>query len=105
EMAARESRFRVLFEHTPVAYQALDKDGRFQDVNQPLCDLLGYTREELIGRSFSEFIVETDASDNPGRIWIALLKANEYYSGELTLKHRSGRAISILMNGRVQFNL
>ncbi|MGI9211904.1 MAG: PAS domain S-box protein, partial [Methylococcaceae bacterium] len=38
EMAARESRFRVLFEHTPVAYQALDKDGRFQDVNQPLCD-------------------------------------------------------------------
>lgn len=105
EMAARESRFRVLFEHTPVAYQALDQDGRFLDVNQPLCDLLGYPREALMGRSFSEFLVELDSSNSFSYVWLAPLKTNALYSGELTLKHRSGRAISILINGRVQLDL
>ncbi|HMK43391.1 MAG TPA: PAS domain S-box protein, partial [Dissulfurispiraceae bacterium] len=54
EDALRESegRFRALFEHSPVAYQSLDEDGRFIDVNPMLRELLGYSRDELIGKSF-----------------------------------------------------
>lgn len=50
-----EAYFRSLFENSPVAYQLLDKQGFYLDVNSELCNLLGYTREELLGKSFGEF--------------------------------------------------
>ena len=56
EEALRESenRFRSLFENSPVAYQALDAAGCYIDLNQRLCDLLGYQPEELMGKSFGD---------------------------------------------------
>ena len=53
-LRASEVRFRSLFENSPVAYQSLDIAGRFIDVNQRLCDLLGYRADELLGRDFGE---------------------------------------------------
>jgi PAS domain S-box-containing protein len=50
-----EERFRELFELAPVGYQELDAEGRFVRVNRALCDLLGYTEEELLGRAIWEF--------------------------------------------------
>jgi PAS domain S-box-containing protein len=49
-----EKRFRSLFEHSPIAYQSLAEDGRYIDVNDRLCELLGYTRLELLGTDFGE---------------------------------------------------
>ncbi|MDA3790571.1 MAG: PAS domain S-box protein [Desulfobacula sp.] len=51
-----EMRFQLLFERAPIAYQSLDEDGNFIEVNPPWLDILGYTREEVIGKSFSEFL-------------------------------------------------
>jgi PAS domain S-box-containing protein len=51
-----EQRFRTLFEESPIAYQSLDWDGRLLEVNKAWLDLLGYTKEEVIGRSFGEFL-------------------------------------------------
>ena len=39
-------------------------DGKFLDVNPSLCKILGYSREELIGRHFSEITHPDDVSDN-----------------------------------------
>ena len=56
QVALRESenRFRNLFEHAPVAYLALDAEGRLIDFNAQLLELLGYEPQELYGRSFGE---------------------------------------------------
>jgi two-component system cell cycle sensor histidine kinase/response regulator CckA len=50
EAALRESetRFRTLFESAGDGMAIHDLDGRFVDVNQCLCEYLGYTREELL---------------------------------------------------------
>jgi PAS domain S-box-containing protein len=40
ELRASEARFRHLFEESPVAYQSLDIQGRYLDVNPGLCRLL-----------------------------------------------------------------
>ena len=37
----RGALFCSLFEHSPVAYQSLDSEGRLIDFNHKLCDLLG----------------------------------------------------------------
>jgi len=58
EEALEESkqRFQSLFENAPLGYQSLNANGDFVEVNETWCKLLGYTKEEVLGRNFSEFI-------------------------------------------------
>jgi PAS domain S-box-containing protein len=51
-----EARFRGLYEQSPVGYQSLDADGRILDVNPAWLALLGYAREEVVGRQFVELL-------------------------------------------------
>jgi PAS domain S-box-containing protein len=52
-----EERFKMLFSNVPVPYQSLDGEGNFLEVNPAWLATLGYRREEVIGRNFSEFIL------------------------------------------------
>jgi diguanylate cyclase (GGDEF)-like protein/PAS domain S-box-containing protein len=49
-----EARFRNTLEHAPTGIGVASLDGRFIEVNQSLCRLLGYTREELLQLTFIE---------------------------------------------------
>ena len=52
DLTRSEERLRILFECAPDAYYLSDKKGTFIDGNKAAVDLLGYRKEELIGRSF-----------------------------------------------------
>jgi PAS domain S-box-containing protein len=56
EEALRESerRFRGTFENAAVGIAHTDPSGRFLRVNQKFCDIVGYTREELLERTFRD---------------------------------------------------
>jgi len=56
ELKKSEEKLRLLFERTPISYQSLDAEGRFIEVNQAWLDTLGYTKDEVIGRSFADFL-------------------------------------------------
>ena len=51
-----EERFRELWDHAPVAYHTLDTQGIITSVNQTELNMLGYTKEEMAGRSIFEFV-------------------------------------------------
>ncbi|WP_448203480.1 PAS domain-containing protein [Azospirillum sp. sgz302134] len=57
-----EERFRSVFEMAAVGIERLALDGRFLDVNAKLCSILGYRREELLGRGYRDI---TDPDDQP----------------------------------------
>jgi len=52
-----ERRFKELWENAPVAYHTLDAQGIITGVNQTETKMLGYTKEEMEGRSFLEFVL------------------------------------------------
>lgn len=51
-----EERFHLLFQKAPLGYQSLDAEGHFIDINQQWLDELGYSREEVIGKWFGDFL-------------------------------------------------
>ena len=48
---ASERRLRETFEQAAVGITRVDLDGRIVDVNEKFCQLLGYAKDELLGRS------------------------------------------------------
>lgn len=59
-LRASDERFRLFYENSPTPFHSLDSHGRFVEVNQAFLRTLGYTREEIIGRSVTDLL--TDAS-------------------------------------------
>jgi PAS domain S-box-containing protein len=49
-----EARFRAIFENAAIGIARVAPDGRWLEVNQRLCDMLGYTREELLTTTFAD---------------------------------------------------
>ncbi|HEV2617671.1 MAG TPA: PAS domain S-box protein [Candidatus Acidoferrales bacterium] len=57
---ASEGRYRTFVDNATDAFFLLDEDWTVLDVNRQACDVLGYSREELIGKHKSDFDVGLD---------------------------------------------
>ena len=60
QIAAAELRFRTAFEAAPIGMALSDLEGRFIQVNDALCAITGYTREELEEIGFSDLSHPSD---------------------------------------------
>ena len=56
--------FEEVFERAPLGTGLLDREGRWLLVNRALCDITGYTPEELIGRRFEAIVHPEDAEND-----------------------------------------
>lgn len=54
KMRRREAQFRGIFEQAAVGIARLAIDGRFLQVNQRICQMLGYTQKELLTKTIRE---------------------------------------------------
>lgn len=74
-----------LLEHAEIAAIATDHEGRYLAVNRYACELVGYARDELLGRRVGEL--------NPGTELPAHLEqvlAGERNEGELVVRRKDG---------------
>src|SRR5439155_12360224 len=55
-----EERFRGTFENAAVGIAHMDVQGRFLRVNEKLCDIVGYTREQLLAKTFQDITYSDD---------------------------------------------
>ncbi|SAK94333.1 diguanylate cyclase [Caballeronia temeraria] len=55
-----EARFRTIFHQTPTGAAIVDLDGRFIEVNPRLCELVGYTADELLALTFQQITPKED---------------------------------------------
>ena len=88
-----ESRFRNLVEQAPDAFIVHDLQGHIVDVNQRVCDSLGYTREEFLSLHISDI-------ENQFNPKIALKSWQEVVSGKTIshdgeLRRKDGTAFSV----------
>ncbi|HEY2964377.1 MAG TPA: PAS domain S-box protein [Pyrinomonadaceae bacterium] len=87
EAALRESeeRYRELFENARDAIYVHDLDGKYISINNAAEKLSGYTREEIVGHNFSEFI----ASEH-------LKEVHERFCGKLAQKGETTYEVDVI---------
>jgi formate hydrogenlyase transcriptional activator len=62
-----EAQFRALFEFSPDAIIASDRDGRVTEVNARVESMFGYQRDELVGQSIDILVPERFRHTHPAR--------------------------------------
>ncbi|KUG12496.1 diguanylate cyclase/phosphodiesterase (ggdef & eal domains) with pas/pac sensor(s) [hydrocarbon metagenome] len=105
EEALRESeeRFRGLFEQSPVPYHSLDAAGRFIAVNNTWLETLGYSRDEVIGHWFGEFVVPEHRKLFTERF--PVFKESGYTRNtEFLMQRKDGSVVLASFDGRVAYN-
>jgi len=93
-----EKQFRTLFNNTSDDIFVIDFEGKFLEVNNSACRNLGYSREELLRKRFSD--IKTPAFVNTVRTNLDIIKENgshQYESEHLTF---DGRIIPVEMKSR-----
>jgi two-component system, cell cycle sensor histidine kinase and response regulator CckA len=98
-----ESRFRSMFENSPVAYLALDASGNCLDSNPEFCELLGYEWNELIGKPFVEFWAPE--TQHPYQASFAAFPDHGKLQMELELIRKDRARLTVVLEGRVQRNM
>ncbi|MBF0258744.1 MAG: response regulator [Desulfamplus sp.] len=53
-----EERYRNIYNHTPVMLHSIDREGKLVSVSNYWLEVLGYERDEVIGRKTTEFLTE-----------------------------------------------
>ena len=101
-LRASEERFRAIFEQACGAMAYVGLDGRWLKINQRLCQLLGYSADELGGLSIQAL---THPDDLDGNLeLLERLKAGEItmYALDKRLRHRDGHYLWVRVKTSLQ---
>jgi two-component system cell cycle sensor histidine kinase/response regulator CckA len=95
-----EEWFRLLYERTPLSYQSLDENGYFIEVNQAWLDTFGYSREEVIGKSFGDFL-HSDWVDHFKENFTRFKTVGEILGVEFEMFKKDGSSITVSFHGKI----
>jgi PAS domain S-box-containing protein len=91
-----ERRFRTLFEQVIDSIIIVDLNGQIVDVNQRTCDMLGYTRAEILKMNAFEIAANTDKNTIQTE-WSSLTKG-KVFTKEGYHRDRQGQIIPVELN-------
>jgi diguanylate cyclase (GGDEF)-like protein/PAS domain S-box-containing protein len=87
--------FRDLIAHAGDGFLVLGPDRLITDVNQALCRLAGYTREELIGKSPLEFV--TPESQSSAQVKLTEIASTRSRTYRVDLRRKDGSICPVLI--------
>lgn len=94
-----EDCFRATFEQAAVGMAKVSLEGRFLLVNRGLCDIVGYSREELQQKTFMEITLAEDLAADLAQVSQLLNGECEHYQIEKRYIHKSGHIVWINLTG------
>jgi len=98
-----EAKFRELFDQAPLGYHELDLDGKIIRVNQTESKMLGYTRDEMLGKYAWDFNVAHEASKQAVHAKITNKKSIEKNFERLLIR-KDGTTLPVLMEDLLLFD-
>ena len=90
-----EERFRSTFDNAAVGIAHVSPDGKWLEVNNRLCDIVGYTQEELLSSTFQKITHPEDLDADLQLLEQVLTGKIKTYTLEKRYIHKSGTAVWI----------
>jgi PAS domain S-box-containing protein len=88
-----EARFRAIFENAAVGIARVAPDGRWMEVNQRFCDIVGYDREELMTKTFGDITHPDDLEQDLAALRRMLAGEVETYLREKRYYRKDGSVV------------
>ncbi|MFM9107359.1 MAG: PAS domain S-box protein, partial [Chloroflexota bacterium] len=92
-LAEREATLRLWFDSSAIGKAISDASGTFVDANPAFCDMLGFQRDELLGRRFDEVSWPEDLPAELPLYEQALAGARDHYRLEKRYRRRDGSPV------------
>lgn len=98
-LSKSEERFKRFFELPLIGVVVASTDRRWLDVNDRFCGMLGYSREELVGRSWSDFVHPEDLPKNIPVITAAIEGRLDQWSYDKRFIRKDGSIVHVTTSG------
>src|SRR2546425_951528 len=98
QLREQQTYLRGLIESSVDGLITVDPEGFITDVNEQMCRMTGYLRDELIGSSFKRYFTEPDRADAGVKRTFAEGVVTNY---ELVLQSKTGRKATVSFNASV----
>ena len=92
-----QDQFRSIFAFSPIGVALVSTTGHFLRVNQSLCDIVGYSEEELLARDFQQITHPDDLELDLSYLYQMLDGTLSSYELEKRYFHKSGHLVWILL--------
>ncbi len=96
-----EEQFRSLFELSAIGMTQLSRDGRYLRVNRKLCQMVGYSEEEMLQRNFLDITHPDDREISAKQVEATFSGELDEASVEKRYVRKDGEIIWILVNWKV----
>ena len=91
--------YRLAFEHAPVGL-CVSRNRAIVDCNAQLCDMFGWSRENLTGQSFLVLYPSAEEYERLGARMVPILNAKGHYADDRIMKRASGEVFWCHVSGR-----
>ncbi|MDD4603766.1 MAG: PAS domain S-box protein [Bacteroidales bacterium] len=98
-----EKKYQQLYNDIPLGFQSLDKNGNFINVNQIWINTLGYSREEVIGKWFGDFLIP-GYIDQYKTIASHIKEAGEAHNLELEMVRKDGSSVFVTFDAKISYD-
>jgi PAS domain S-box-containing protein len=93
-----EERFRGAFEHAAIGMAMVAPDGRWLRVNPALCEIVGYSEQQLLDRSFQDLTHPDDLDNDLEHVRRMLSGEIRSYQLDKRYFHRNGNVVWITLS-------
>ena len=103
-LQASQNHLRCLYESTPAMMHSIDMQGRLQTVSDMWLSKLGYTREDMVGQFFYNFMTPASRDYCRNIVLPDFLRSGQCDNISYQIISKSGIIIDILLSGITQYD-
>lgn len=100
-----EEFFRTTFEQAAVGIAHVSQDGTFLRINQTFCNIVGYSREEMLGQTFQDITHPDDLKADLEQVALLLEGKKNTYSIEKRYFHKDGSTVWVKLTVSLVWDL